>query len=111
MPLPRPNKLAALALALTGAAALAAPALASTRTVVVKDFAFSPRTLTVARGTVVRWVFRDRAPHNVAARGPQRFSSGAPRMTGAYAHRMTRRGVYRIVCTIHPGMQMTLRVR
>jgi plastocyanin len=40
-----------------------------------------------------------------------RFRSPTQR-SGTYRKRVTRRGTYRIVCTIHqPNMRMTLRVR
>ena len=107
--------LAVLAAAcVAGAALLAIPALgATTRTVAVKDSYFGPRTLTVRKGTTVRWVWRStRLAHNVAVRkGPQRFRSGAPRRGGSFTRTLRRAGSYRIVCEIHPGMVMTVRVR
>ncbi len=107
--------LLAVAAAIAVAAALAVPALAGTRTVAVGDYYFgragTTPTITVRRGTVVRWVFRGRVKHDLKARsGPQRFTSRA-RVRGSYRKRVTRRGTYRIVCTLHPGMEMTLKVR
>jgi plastocyanin len=56
-------------------------------------------------------VWRGRVVHNVyVLKGPQRFHSRTM-VKGSYAHRMTRRGLYSIVCTIHSGMEMKLRVR
>jgi len=63
------------------------------------------------RGDTVVWVWEGRNPHNVTVtRGPVKFSSPTKR-SGRYRKRMRRRGSYRIVCTIHAGMRMTLRVR
>jgi mRNA-degrading endonuclease RelE of RelBE toxin-antitoxin system len=43
--------------------------------------------------------------------GPVRFRS-SNRRSGSYRKRVTRRGTYRIICTIHGSSQrMTLRVR
>ena len=83
---------------------------ATTRNVSVRDNYFRPGSLTVRKYDTVRWRWAGRAPHNVAvARGPVKFRSST-KTTGTYSRRMTRRGTYRIVCTIHPGMRMTLRV-
>jgi plastocyanin len=96
-------------------AALAVPALAATRTISVGDNWFvrkgSPTTVTVTKGTTVRWRWVGHAPHNVnVTSGPVRFRSTV-KTSGTYAKKVTRAGRYRIVCTIHPGMEMTLRVR
>jgi plastocyanin len=99
-----------LATAVVGAG-LAASALAATRTVAVKDNFFAPKSMIVSQGTTVRWVWRGRAPHNVTViSGPARFRSST-QTTGTYAKRLTRRGTYQLHCTIHPGMDQTLKVR
>ncbi len=86
---------------------------ARTVTVRVRDDVFSPKRLTVRRGTTVRWVWQGRMAHNVRVRsGPARFDSGL-RTTGRYRRTLTRRGTYRIVCDPHLalGMTMTIVVR
>jgi plastocyanin len=69
-------------------------------------------TVTVSKGTVVKWRWTGHRQHNVhVRRGPQEFTSPLKRR-GTYRHRMRRRGTYRIVCSIHaPGMRMRLIVR
>jgi plastocyanin len=105
-----------LPLALIAAVLAAAPAAAATRNVRVDDDYYvrpgAPPTVTVTRGTTVRWNFRGRRRHNVVVQsGPSRFQS-ALRRSGSYSRKMRRRGTYRIVCSIHqPDMAMTLRVR
>jgi plastocyanin len=101
-------------LAATGlvSAVVAVPALAAVKTVKVGDNYFRPKTLTVKRGTTVRWVWGGKAPHNVTVtRGPVKFHSATKRK-GAYSKRLTRKGTYSIVCTIHQalGQRMTLKV-
>jgi plastocyanin len=92
------------------------PAASKRRVVEVDDNYFvregPPPTVRVRRNDVVVWEWEGRNPHNVTAtRGPVRFRS-ATKSSGRYRKRMTRRGTYRIVCTLHaPGMRMTLRVR
>jgi plastocyanin len=105
-----------LLVAVLAALAAAGPALSQRRTVEVDDNYFvredgAPR-VTVRRNTTVVWEWEGRNPHNVTVtRGPTRFRSST-RSSGTYRRKVTRRGTYRIVCTIHdPGMRMTLRVR
>ena len=93
------------------AAAAAVPAFAATKTVKVDDNLFSPRPVTVKKGTTVKWTWVGSAPHNVnAVKGPSRFSSSTKR-SGTYRKTLKRKGTYRIVCTIHAGMSMKLTVR
>jgi plastocyanin len=97
------------ALALLGA--LAVPALAATKSIALRDTFFSPRSVTVKKGTTVKWVWRGRLPHNVTVRkGPVKFHSST-KTKGSFSKKLTKRGTYRIVCTIHPGMNLTLKVK
>ena len=95
--------------------AAAAPASAATRNVKIGDDYFvragSAPTVTVTKGTTVKWNWRGTHPHNVLVRrGPVAFQSEVKR-SGSFSRRMRRRGTYKIVCTIHePDMAMTLRV-
>ncbi len=101
------------ALLVAGLAAAAAPAPAATRSVRLLDNRFAPASLTVRAGDAI--VFRNagQAPHNVVTTGrpPQRFASPLLRSGQSYRRTLTRAGRYRLVCTLHPGMRMTLRVR
>jgi plastocyanin len=93
----------------------AAPAAAATKNVKIGDDYFvragNPPTVTVSKGTTVKWNWRGRRQHNVLVqRGPSTFQS-ALKKSGSYSRRMRRRGTYKIVCSIHsPDMAMTLRV-
>jgi plastocyanin len=91
---------------------IAAPAGAATRSVRLRDNFFKPRTVTVSKGTVVKWNWRGSNLHNVTVRrGPRHFHS-ADKTGGSFKRRMRVRGTYRIVCTIHaPGMRMKLIVQ
>lgn len=102
-------------------AVAALPALSGTATaapkatIFVGDNFFKPRGKVVRRGTIVRFRWIGRNPHNVVKRrGPgPRFRSRTTRRRGVnYAKRFRRRGNYLLVCTIHPReMRMRLRVR
>jgi len=105
-----PGGLAAAATATAAAAAVALPAEGATRTVSVRDNVFSPKSTTVARNDTVRFVWRGRNPHNVVISGPRRANSRV-QVRGTYRFKATRRGSHRVVCTIHRGMTMQLRVR
>ena len=95
--------------------ALAATAVAGTATVKVGDDYFQRSgtrpTITVRSGSSVTWVWRGSRRHNVTAlSGPARFHSPTMRR-GTYTKRLTRRGLYSIQCTLHPGMEMKVRVK
>ena len=104
------KKLALPALAAVAAIAFLAPSASAVSVVRVGDDFFRPGTLTVKKGTTVRWRWVGDDPHNVTVtRGPVKFRSST-KSSGTYSKRLRRAGRYRIVCTIHPGMDMTLRV-
>jgi plastocyanin len=98
--------------ALPGFAGVAQPAPAVT--VKVGDFFFKPGHKTVRRGTKVRFKWVGNGRHDVVkTRGPG--GSIRSRITSKrgvnFVKRFTKRGTYRFICTLHPWMQMTLRVR
>ena len=105
-------------IALLGATpALAAPA--KKKTVRVGDNFFSPKKLTVDRGTTVTWKWpsSDEAGdvHDVALtkgpKGVKKFQSEAAATDYSYKRKLTKPGTYRIVCTLHEEMRMTIKVR
>jgi plastocyanin len=104
--------IAAGAAAALAAGALAIPAFAATKTVQVKDNVFAPKTITVSKGTTVKWVWKGKAPHNVkVTKGPARFAS-TTQTKGSFSKKLTKKGTYSILCTIHaPDMKMTVKVR
>ena len=99
---------------LTIAAALAAPAAAATtKTVKVGDDYFvrsgAKPTVKVRTGDIVKWVWKGDSLHNVwATKGPAKFHSRT-KAKGSYSKKIKLAGSYSIVCTIHPGMEMTLK--
>ncbi|HEX2413170.1 MAG TPA: hypothetical protein VHJ39_18550 [Solirubrobacteraceae bacterium] len=102
-----------LILAAAFAALAAAPASAATRTIRIDDNYFGrsgdPPTVTVDKGTVVKWRWRGTRRHNVTVdSGPRSFYSRTKR-SGRFKRTMRVRGSYRIICTVHdPGMRMRL---
>jgi len=106
-----------LLLAAAVSATLAAPAsTATTKEVKVGDDYFvkdgAARTVKVSRNTRVRWVWEGDSPHNVrVSRGPVKFRSPT-QSDGTYSRKMTRKGTYKIFCSIHGAsdQSMTLKV-
>jgi plastocyanin len=94
------------------AGALAIPALAATTSVQVKDNKFVAKSITVSKGTTVKWVWRGKAPHNVkVTKGPAKFAS-TTQVKGSFSKKLTKKGTYTILCTVHaPDMKMTIRVK
>jgi plastocyanin len=106
------RKLLLVVVAIAAMAAMAIPAFAATKTVLVKDNFFSPKTTTISKGTTVRWVWKGQAPHNVTmTKGPGTKFRSKTKLKGAYQHTFKRAGSYTIICTIHPGMKLALKVK
>lgn len=99
------------ALALAAGVAAASGPKATSKTVSLGDNFFKPTKMTVTAGTTVTWKWTGGNTHNVTVvSGPEKFHSG-DQQTGTYTHTMTKPGTYKIVCTFHPGMDMTLKVK
>jgi plastocyanin len=106
-----PIALAALTLALALAPAAAAP---RPETVKLKNNSFAPDSLTIKKRTMVRFRWAVNVEHDVTkASGPGRhFQSTRMDDRGdVYKHRFRKAGRYRLLCTLHDGMRMTVRVK
>jgi plastocyanin len=101
-----------IALGVTFAVAVAAvPAFAATKTIRVDDDVFKAKSVTVHKGDTVRFRWVGDAPHNVMReRGPA-FKRIGTRRSGTVKRKLNRRGTYRLACSIHPGMNLKIRVR
>jgi plastocyanin len=94
-------------------AVFAGSATSATRVKVGDNYFVRPSgvpTVTVSKGTRVRWVWTGDNLHNVkVASGPARFGSSS--MTrGSYSKRMRKRGRYTIVCTVHGGRDQKMKL-
>jgi plastocyanin len=102
----------AAAVAAAGVAAL--PSVAATKPkpkqVAVKDDKFSPRPITITKGTKVVWTWKGKHRHNVSeANG--KWGSGTKRK-GTFSHTFKSKGTFLVFCTIHaPNMQMKIHVK
>ena len=77
------------------------PANAS-NTINIKDFAFSPETITVKVGDKVTWINEDTATHNIKS---ETFNSPGIDQGGKYEFTFTNKGTFNYSCGIHPSMQ------
>jgi plastocyanin len=93
------------------AAALAVPAFAATKTISVDDDVFKPKTTTVKKGTTVKFKWVGESPHNVSRTGGPSFSNIGTRRSGSASRKLSKAGTYKLVCTIHPGMNLTIKVK
>jgi plastocyanin len=100
---------------LTAAPAVAAPdrvrglsaTAASVARVRIVDDRFRPRTITVSRGTLVRWVNRGNHTHTVTS-SPGLWDSGLLSSGTSFSRRFRRRGTFRYFCRVHPTMTGTI---
>jgi plastocyanin len=81
----------------------------------LKNIQFSPKALSVAKGTTVTWTNDDSVNHDVTKTGGPgpKFSSGSGNMAqgDTYKQKLTTPGTIKYVCTVHPGMAGTITVK
>ncbi len=88
-------------------AAGAAPALAATKTIRLKDDVFSPKSLTVSKNAKVKLVWAGHNPHNVVGGGVK----SATKTHGSQTVRFKKKGSFTLICQIHPAMKLKLKVK
>ena len=75
--------------------------------VTIKDFSFSPATITVNVGETVSWTNAGPSEHSATGDG---FDTGVMPEGGSGSHRFTEAGTFSYICTPHPNMKGTVRV-
>jgi plastocyanin len=75
---------------------------ASDSQVTMKNFAFQPGTVTIAKGGTVTWTNQDSAPHTVSFAGQSSSTIGAGQ---TYTKSFSDAGTYDYICNIHPSMK------
>jgi plastocyanin len=81
-----------------------------TNAVVLKNFMFSPMSLTIKAGSTVTWKNLDGEPHTVV-NDSGLFRSSALDQNDTYKYTFDKPGVYKIFCGIHPNMKETITVQ
>ena len=81
---------------------------AKTNQIVIKDFHFTPQTLTVKSGEKITWINRDEEPHTVVSVEKQ-FKKSAPLDTDQeFTITTGAPGTYTYFCSVHPKMTGTI---
>ena len=75
--------------------------------VLIQGMAFSPSTLNVTAGTVVKWTNKDAMVHTVTSDSTL-FDSGNIAVNGVYSYTFNTAGTFTYHCTIHPTMKATV---
>jgi plastocyanin len=102
--------------AATPPAAAAPPASGGTaataaKVIHIKNYAFSPASITVPVGTKVTWINDDTAAHTATTTsGPKSFDSGSLAKGKSFSYTFTTAGTYSYYCAYHPDMKGTVKV-
>jgi plastocyanin len=75
----------------------------ATDVITIDNFTFSPKELTVAVGTTVKWVNHDDIPHTVVEKKTT-FRSKALDTDDSYSFTFTSAGAFDYFCGLHPHM-------
>lgn len=75
----------------------------NTQSVSIKNFAFSPQSLTVSKGATVTWTNNDSVNHTVTSTTGV-FDSGLINTGKSFSYTFSNAGTYSYKCTIHPSM-------
>jgi plastocyanin len=74
-----------------------------TNVITIDNFTFSPKEVTVAVGTTVKWVNHDDIPHTVVEKKTT-FRSKALDTDDSYSYTFTSAGTFDYFCGLHPHM-------
>lgn len=99
----------ALVLVCSGLAVAAFGSEAATE-VTIDNFTMSPKTITVAPGTTVRWTNADDIPHTIVS-DDHVFKSKVMDTGEQFAYTFATAGTYNYFCSIHPHMTGTVVVK
>ena len=75
----------------------------ATNVITIDNFTFTPKDLTVAVGTTVKWVNHDDIPHTVVEKKTT-FRSKALDTDDSYSFTFTSAGTFDYFCGLHPHM-------
>jgi plastocyanin len=70
----------------------------------IDNFTFAPGTITVAKGTTVKWTNHDDIPHTVVSEDKSTFKSKALDTDDKFSYTFEKPGTYTYFCSIHPKM-------
>jgi plastocyanin len=103
---------AAVAVATAAGLAVAPAHAGTTKTVSVKNNAFSPSSVSVKKGGKVAWKWtQGGVSHNVKPAGGGSGSRTTSKKGYTFTKKFSKAGTFRYVCTLHSSMKMTVKVR
>ncbi len=80
--------------------------------VVIRNFTFDPKTVTVNQGDAVEWKNEDSVPHTATEDVDKpTFDSGTIQTGAAWRYVARNKGSYNYICTLHPNMEGKLIVQ
>jgi plastocyanin len=83
----------------------------TTKTVSVKNNAFSPSTVSLKKGSKVSWKWtQGGVSHNVTPAAGGAGSKTTSKKGYTFTKTFSKAGTFRYVCTLHSSMKMTVRV-
>src|SRR5688572_3850089 len=74
----------------------------------IENFAFSPETITVKKGTTITWTNRDSMAHTVTGNDGQGPDSELLDQGESYSYTFNEAGSFPYACKPHPNMQATV---
>jgi len=81
------------------------PGTTETKDVQIKSFAFNPLTITVSKGSTIRWTNMDSVLHTIVSDSGNEISSNSLSNSGTYSHTFNSAGTYSYHCGIHSSMK------
>jgi plastocyanin len=71
--------------------------------ITIDNFSFTPKEITVSKGTTVTWINHDDVPHTVVSTD-KKFKSRALDTDDKYSFTFSDSGAYGYFCSVHPVM-------
>jgi plastocyanin len=101
------NGMAGMAMAAQAGNSGGASTAVATDSVAIKNFAFSPATVTVTAGSTVVWTNDDSIQHDITFNGGS-IVSNVLNHNDTFSHTFPTAGTYHYICSIHPFMHGTV---
>ena len=90
--------------------AASASSVASTTTISIKSMEFSPKVITVKKGTTVTWTNNDTMSHTVKGDRNGSMKSDVLATGQSYSYTFKKTGTFSYHCSVHPSMKALVRV-
>jgi plastocyanin len=79
--------------------------------VVMQGIKFDPASVTVSAGDTVTWTNEDSVGHDVTGDGFKSGDPGGLQNGDTFEHTFDKAGTFDYVCTVHPGMEGSVKVK